>query len=359
MTSNALTALIALVGTPRPPERLVPQETLEAIFGTSVPADYGRYVRSVPPGVYRDTLSVLQPDADGSTTELEAALEFRRGLLRDDGAPEYLVPWAAIGTDYVVCWIVEGDDPDTWRTAVFDPFDDAAVHPFDGGCVGFLLAFAAGTTGLDVLDYVYEHDSEPLFVSFGDPAPPSPAQLDPLGWSRLREVLQLPMEPIDAGPMLRELLAAASGRPVAAQVVTDWEAITARLGSLLPADYRRLVDAGVAGRIGPVWLATPGGDLDLVDLPRRVYAEILVALAERGGMRGPYHPEPGGLVPFGLHDDGSILFWNPLDADPDRWPVSMIDAGVRGMVNYRKTATAVLLGLLTDDLTPMWPSHQL
>lgn len=170
MTTDTLAALIALAGSPQPPGRPVSQETLEAVFGGPLPADYMRYVRTVPPGVYRDTLAVDQPDGDGSAAELEAALEFRRGLLRDDGAPAHLIPWATLGRDYLVCWIADGDVADDWRSAVYepDPFGGGTVHPFAGGCVDFVLAFAAGTTGLTLLDYVYQHDAEPLFTAFPD-----------------------------------------------------------------------------------------------------------------------------------------------------------------------------------------------
>ena len=178
MTSDVLAALTALAGSPPAPARPVPQQTLETVFGMPLPADYVRYVRTVPPGVYRDTLAVDQPDGDGSTAELEAALEFRRGQLRDDDAPEQLVPWAALGRDYLVCWIADGDAPDDWQVAVYEPnpFTGGTVHPFAGGCVDFVLAFAAGTTGLALLDYVYRHDTDdvhqhdtgPLFTAFPD-----------------------------------------------------------------------------------------------------------------------------------------------------------------------------------------------
>ncbi len=166
MTSDALAALIALAGSPRPPERPVAQAVLEAVYGRPLPADYGHYVWTVPPGIYRDTLVVAQPDGDGSTAELEAILEFRRGVLGDDEAPEELLPWAGIGRDYAICWVTGEADPDRWQTAVWDPYDGPTVHRFAGGCVEFVLAFANGTTGLPLLDHVYRREVDPLFVAF-------------------------------------------------------------------------------------------------------------------------------------------------------------------------------------------------
>lgn len=342
MTDGVLAELIALVGVSHRSGALVAAAALEEVFGTPVPADYVRYVQTVPPGVYRDTLSVLQPAADGSVTELRAALEFQRGLIRDDGGPGHLIPWAAIGTDYVMCWIADDGDADTWWTGVFDGYGGAALYPFGGGCVDFLLAFATGGTGIEVLDYVYKRVVEPMFVAFEEPPRLPPAQLDPLGWSRLYDALLLPMEPVDAGPELVARLGA-SVTPAA----TDWTAVAARLGSPLPADYRNLVDAGVDTRIGPVRLAIPGGAPDLADLPSWILERVLAANSTTGGVRRPYHPEDGGLVPFGLFDDGSVVGWPPVDPDPDRWPVTVASADFRAVVSHPLTATAFLLRLLT------------
>jgi hypothetical protein len=74
---------------------------------------------------------------------------------------------------------------------------------------------------------------------------------------------------------------------------------------------------------------------------------MLAAHASSGGQRGPYHPEPGGLVPFAMLDDGSVLCWNPLDDNPDRWPVSVVSHDFRAVSTYPVTATAYLLRLLS------------
>ncbi|MDG6103756.1 hypothetical protein Daura_24440 [Dactylosporangium aurantiacum] len=42
------------------------------------------------------------------------------------------------------------------------------IHRYAGGCADFLLAFATGTTGLTVLNYVLRHHADPLFTAFPD-----------------------------------------------------------------------------------------------------------------------------------------------------------------------------------------------
>ncbi|MET7391914.1 hypothetical protein ABZS66_00235 [Dactylosporangium sp. NPDC005572] len=116
------------------------------------------------------------------------------------------------------------------------------------------------------------------------------------------------MEPVDASPALMAHLGGAPAN-------VDWPGSprgSAARCPPLPAPGRR----GVAGRIRAARLATPGGDPDLVDLAKQVYERMRAAMEERGGLHGPYHPEPDGLMPFAVHDNGSMLCWIPLDADP-------------------------------------------
>jgi hypothetical protein len=46
-----------------------------------------------------------------------------------------------------------------------------------------------------------------------------------------------------------------------------------------------------------------------------------------------------------------MVCWNPLDADPDRWPVSVVPAGFRATISHPTTATALLLRLLDGEPT--------
>ncbi|MET7396600.1 YrhB domain-containing protein [Dactylosporangium sp. NPDC005572] len=166
--------LLAVIGEPDEAPPPVAVAELEDIFGTPLPADFLELVRRVPDGTYRGCLQVLRPQL-GLAVLLRLVFEGRRETVPDD-----LVPWAHIGDDYIVCWVADGP-PGAWRTGVFDRHGGAVLHPFDGGCAEFLLAFLAGTTGLSVLDFVEETSRGRLFDH--EPPVPPPARVDPAGWN--------------------------------------------------------------------------------------------------------------------------------------------------------------------------------
>ncbi|WP_433605478.1 hypothetical protein ACQP2P_27445 [Dactylosporangium sp. CA-139114] len=317
--TDALSELTALVGAPPRPGPPIPEAALRSAFGTAVPEDYVRYVGAVPAGTYQTFLTVLQPAADGSTEELRAAVALHRRLIADDGGPgpdqTDLVPWAAIQSDAIVCWVALGEPAD-WPVAVFDRYGPA-VHEFPGGCVAFLLAFVRGETGIEALAYIHEDQPRPRF----DPDP-GWAAADPPGPSRPEEPLAAP---IDAG---RQLLAAAGVGPGAPRT-TDWAAVQAGLGRPVPGDYRRLIDAGCGSRIGPVLLTMPGDGPESSD---------------------PAPADPGldrlGLVPFGRLDGGAVVGWSPVGPDPERWPVTVASADRRVRATHQLSATAFLLRLV-------------
>jgi hypothetical protein len=56
---------------------------------------------------------------------------------------------------------------------------------------------------------------------------------------------------------------------------------------------------------------------------------VLRQQAEQAGRteRGrtlPYHPQPDGVIPWGVTTDGWICAWRFVDRDPGEWPVLMV-----------------------------------
>ncbi|GAB3840254.1 hypothetical protein GCM10027610_047570 [Dactylosporangium cerinum] len=73
-----------------------------------------------------------------------------------------------------------------------------------------------------------------------------------------------------------------------------------------------------------------------------MHERMLAVMSTRGGLRPPYHPEPDGLVPFATYDNGAVACWIPVGADPDRWPVGVVDNTFTTLTEHRLTATGLL-----------------
>ncbi|MGW6449921.1 hypothetical protein [Lentzea sp. NPDC055074] len=106
----------------------------------------------------------------------------------------------------------------------------------------------------------------------------------------------------------------------------DWRAVEAELGTALPTDYRVYADNYPALCVeGFLHVSHPVGEWAL----REAAEAALVPL--RGHREEfpefvPYalFPEPGGLLPWGITDNGDDLFWS-TEGDPDDWRVVVSD----------------------------------
>ena len=109
-----------------------------------------------------------------------------------------------------------------------------------------------------------------------------------------------------------------------APALVDWAAVTAWLGGGGPAAYQEMVS-----RFGPldigdwVWVYAPvsvaGMDFDVT--LRGIVASARGLCQEYAAAPPPFHPRPGGLLPFGSTRGGDGLFWDTTGADVQRWPV--------------------------------------
>lgn len=356
--NSALGELVDLVKPPLRPPSNADRQAAEAIYGAHLPPDFLEYVATFPAGSYQTYLRVFHVAEYGSTEDLTVVLGLFGDLLRDGAArsgravvvhpePGGLLPWAGIGRDWIICWSTTDPDPGQWTVVVCDPFEDE-WYPYAGSATAFLRDFVLGRTGIDELSYIYEDNPAPLFATAPhEPSEPRPAaQVYPDGLARLAETVGEFVPPVDASADLHSAL----GAQVTARPAVDWLDVAARLGSPVPNDYQRLIDGGVPERIGPVRLALPGGagESDLVGLANLVHARALAAHESTGGFREPYHPEPGGLVPWAIADNGAVLCWCPLGDDSNLWPVTVVAATFRANATYSMTATRLLLRLVTE-----------
>ena len=152
---------------------------------------------------------------------------------------------------------------------------------------------------------------------------------------RLGEILAPPMNPIDV-PLARA-----------------WSSIEKKFCKL-PDDYKNFIETYGSGCIdGFIWIFNPFASNRNLNLSDQVQVKIeaLNDLAKtfNEGIPFPLFPEPNGLLPFGVTDNGDVLFWQ-VTKDPVDWKVIINAAREPKWEKYDVGMTDLLAGLLSRKL---------
>ncbi|MEI8574477.1 SMI1/KNR4 family protein [Methylomonas sp. LW13] len=132
-----------------------------------------------------------------------------------------------------------------------------------------------------------------------------------------------------------------------------WGEIEARIGTLLPSDYKAFIKQYGTGRIANfLWIFNPfsrNENLNLVaqlDRQRDVFSDL-----ESFGEVLPYKlfPEDGGIFPFAMTDNGDVLFWR-TGANPEQWGIVINDARSPEWQEFALTFGEFLFELLSGRL---------
>ncbi|MBY0231192.1 MAG: SMI1/KNR4 family protein [Gemmataceae bacterium] len=135
---------------------------------------------------------------------------------------------------------------------------------------------------------------------------------------------------------LAELLPAP---PIPCRAAGKWEEAEALLGISFPSDYKWYIErygsGVVSGRVHVLnALYEPERKLmlDTLDRFRRIQqvcleqqVNLAISFGDDPALETPplpysFHPEPGGLFPWGIGQDGWHLFWHRV-GDPEQWSV--------------------------------------
>src|SRR5579863_5757225 len=104
-----------------------------------------------------------------------------------------------------------------------------------------------------------------------------------------------------------------------------WPAIEKQLGPL-PGEYKEFIETYGLGKIDDfVILYSPNAADRYLNLLTRgpIDLDALRELKTKHGDREvpyPLYPDPNGLLPFGIDENGDGLYWL-TEGDPDRWPI--------------------------------------
>jgi hypothetical protein len=132
----------------------------------------------------------------------------------------------------------------------------------------------------------------------------------------------------------------------------DWDSVFSKIGTPLPSDYCRFIDAYGTGYLARFYtVANPFSSNRYVNLMRRLdqirTSQSLSTFFSDAGYA--FHPIAGGLIPFMLDDNGNDYFWR-TGGDPDNWPVVQCEHRGSGFTEYDMSMTAFLLAIFDKTI---------
>lgn len=108
-----------------------------------------------------------------------------------------------------------------------------------------------------------------------------------------------------------------------------WAGVEGRMGTALPNDYKEFIDAYGSGQIGGfIWVFNPFSINENLNLEKQAIRQATVLDELRSyGEVVPYEsfPSVGGILPFGITDNGDVLFWQ-TGGNPNDWTVLVNEA---------------------------------
>lgn len=137
--------------------------------------------------------------------------------------------------------------------------------------------------------------------------------------------------------------------PAGGVVRIDWDAVTARWGTLMPADYREFMDIYGAGTVNdsfsivwPIVPPTPGDSMD--DLAGNTQVGTYL---QDGGPEEAARVE--GWIAWAYDVSANRLYWDTSSGDPEQWTVVRLDRSGDWDASGLNT-TDYLAAFLADDM---------
>lgn len=154
------------------------------------------------------------------------------------------------------------------------------------------------------------------------------------------------------------------GPPEFAPPLVDWTLLEAEIGFLPPVDYRLIVNRYPALRINEfLGVLHPGyrdagGNVDLVHTAEWILDDARSLREEfPEGFPHPLHPEPSGIFPWALTDNGDHLFWK-IVGPSGGWQIVVAgrDYTEDDWWSFSGSTSDFLVGLLRQEVRcPLFP----
>lgn len=340
-----------------------PWEPVEAYLGTALPDDYKALARLYGRGTFMGLLSVNLPGDRDRRGSLEG--EFRMaGAMVNYGVPVPYAVWPEPGGllnigltafNDRLFWLTRSD-PAEWRVVVWDRAFQR-LETFDCSLTGFLAGLATGEIAPEAFAG-RALSAAPLFEPLQGAADlpwwNTPTAQAPRRTRRGIEALAAVVAPPEA--------------PYRA-FTGPWARVETYLGTELPQDYKdfaRLYGRGLFLDLFIVQLPADDPSLTLETSVR----ETSRWLGMGGDQPYPWWPHVGGLINFGVSENGDHLFWLAR-GPPEDWKVVFWDRGLSedecfeefdcGMAEFLAglaDGSIIPRGHRREDLEPIGPIFQ-
>jgi hypothetical protein len=135
----------------------------------------------------------------------------------------------------------------------------------------------------------------------------------------------------------------------------EWSSIEASIGTTLPEDFKEYINLYGTGKILRfLWPFNPFSKNDNLNLGMQLTLQLdaLRELKDEFGFEEcpyPLYPEPEGLLPWGVTDNGDVLFWL-TDGIPENWPIIVNEGRVAVYERYDESMTSFLSKLLSKNI---------
>ncbi|ALC89081.1 hypothetical protein AM500_04190 [Bacillus sp. FJAT-18017] len=142
--------------------------------------------------------------------------------------------------------------------------------------------------------------------------------------------------------------------PVNAGTDSEWKHVETRLGTRLPDDYKSFIEMYGTGSIDNfLWVLNPFEKNENLSLFETGKALIEAYLVSQSNFPEDYpytvFPSEGGLLPWGLTDNGDELYWLTT-GDPNDWPVVVYETRSADNYKYSLSVTEFLGKCLTREM---------
>jgi len=131
----------------------------------------------------------------------------------------------------------------------------------------------------------------------------------------------------------------------------QWPSVETQLGFPLPQDYKDFINHYGMGQIADFMIIfspwCPNSVLNLIASGDEFLTAFRLA-RERNLCPYPLFPEPDGLFPWGIDDQGHRLFWHQV-GHPDKWPIVVGLPDGPFFWPYQQTLTEMLVAWLSYD----------
>jgi len=142
--------------------------------------------------------------------------------------------------------------------------------------------------------------------------------------------------------------------PAESRSERGWEFVEAELGIELPSDYKEYISIYGTGSVDNfLWVLNPFSEnkyLNLID-ESKATLQAFQQLQRDFGETIPYtlYPEPLGLFPWAVTDNGDHLFWL-RKGSPSEWAIVVADSRAPEWEEFKVSMTEFLAGILTKRI---------